>query len=123
LLWFVLTAESYSLVAKVVATIVVAFVESIIAAFIMGVYLYVSNLLFNMHINEASSSLASPDYKNFLRLHIHKDGVTVYPIGIKKVPRKWQQHYNKSNDTYAFTGAVTETALIEKPIHILNNQL
>ncbi|WP_170970966.1 metallophosphoesterase [Ilyomonas limi] len=122
-LWYVLNAENYSLVAKIVTALFASFVGSIIAAFVMGVYLYVSNLLFNMHINEASSSLASPDYKNFLRLHVHKDGVTVYPVGIKKVPRKWQQHYNKDKDTYSFTGAVVESALIEEPIHILNNQL
>jgi hypothetical protein len=96
---------------------------SIVAAFFMGAYLYISNRLFNMHINEASSSLACPNYKNFLRLHIHANGVTIYPVGIRKVPAKWQTHYNEQEDIYSFKGDPIETFLIEKPIQILNDQL
>ena len=43
------------------------------------------------HANEAFSSLRIEDYKNFLRLHIAKDGsLTIFPIGIERVPRRWR---------------------------------
>ena len=88
----------------------------------MGIYLYLSNILYDMHINEASSSLASPDYKNFLRLHVHSKGVTVYPVGIRTVPRKWAQQ-QQADKTWTFTGGKIEPFLIEPPIHILNENL
>jgi len=115
--------ENYSLTYKLLMSIISCLSGSIVAAFFMGTYLYCSNRLFNMHINEASSSLACPNYKNFLRLHIHTDGVTIYPVGIKKVPTKWQTHYNDREDIYSFDGKPIETFLIEKPIQILNDQL
>ena len=58
---------------------------------IMGVYLLVSLNVFGRHANEAFSSLAIQDYKSFLRLHIGADGrLTIFPIGIREVPRKWK---------------------------------
>ena len=31
------------------------------------------------------------DYKNFLRLHIARDGtLTIYPIKLPRVPRRWR---------------------------------
>ena len=57
---------------------------------LMGIYLLVSLNLFGRHSNEAFSSLRIQGYKNFLKLHICKDGkLTIYPVGIKKVPKKW----------------------------------
>ncbi len=102
----------------------------IASAFLFGKYLFLTNRLFGMHINEASSSFASEDYKNFLRLHVHKDGVTIYPIGIRRVPRKWTTVPPKadplvpSDSRYAFTGdEEPQPFLIEPPIKILNNKL
>jgi hypothetical protein len=115
--------ENYSLTHKLLMSIISCLSGSIVAAFFMGTYLYFSNRLFNMHINEASSSLACPNYKNFLRLHIHTNGVTIYPVGIKKVPTNWETNYNEKEDIYSFKGNPVETFLIEKPIQILNDQL
>jgi hypothetical protein len=62
----------------------------ILGPILMGAYLLVSLNVFGRHSNEAFSSLRIQDYKNFLRLHIDKDGhLKIYPIGIKKVPRQW----------------------------------
>jgi len=115
--------DNYSLIYKLLMLIISCLSGSIVAAFIMGTYLYFSNRLFSMHINEASSSLACPNYKNFLRLHVHTSGVTIYPVGIRKVPTKWQTRYNEKEDIYSFKGSSVETFLIEKPIQILNDQL
>jgi len=114
---------SYTLPYKVIMSIISCLMGCIVASLLMGIYLFLSNRLFDMHINEASSSLASPDYKNFLRLHIHKDGVTIYAVGIKKVPSNWQTNYNEKEGRFIFKGNTVETFLIEKPIQILNDQL
>ncbi len=108
---------------KLLAILICCGTGSFIAGFFMGAYLYISNRLLGMHINEASSSLASPNYKNFLRLHIHADGVTIFPVGIKKTPKKWKQHYHEAEDRFSFTGNEINTELLEKPIYIHNDQL
>jgi len=129
LLWSALVAAGYGLLIKVAVILVASLMEGILAASVMGVYLYLGNRFFDMHINEASSSLASPDYKNFLRLHIHRTGVTVYAVGIKKVPRKWKQEQfsyqekGEENEAYRFIGAAIRYSLIEEPIQILNDRL
>lgn len=101
----------------------------IVAATMFGAYLFLSNCFFGMHINEASSSFASPDFKNFLRLHVHKDGLTIYPIGIRKVPTGWKTVPPKADplipadERYHFEGKEPEAFLIEPPIHIHNDKL
>ncbi len=87
----------------------------------MGLYLLVSYNCFGRHGNEAFSSLAIQDWKQFLRLHIDEQGtLTIYPIGIPRVPRKWKARDgiegpesvpDKDGDPRA-----TEPALIEPPI-------
>ncbi|MDC0709963.1 hypothetical protein POL68_15925 [Stigmatella sp. ncwal1] len=58
---------------------------------IMGLYLLLSLNVFGAHANEAFSSLAIPDWKNFLRLRIAPDGrLWIYPVGIRRVPRAWK---------------------------------
>jgi hypothetical protein len=53
-------------------------------------YLWATNCL-GFHANEAYAPLHHADQKNFLRLHIDAEGtLTVYPIGIDKVGRKWR---------------------------------
>ncbi len=63
----------------------------IVGPFLMGLYLLISLNVFGRHSNEAFSALRIQDYKNFLRLHIAKDGsLTIFPIGIERVPRRWK---------------------------------
>lgn len=93
----------------------------LIGPFIMGLYLTVSVNGFLAHSNEAFISLAIPDWKNFLRLRIDKDGqLTVYPVGLERVPRKW-----KPTNAGPYAPAyepddpeATEPALIEPPVHV-----
>jgi len=62
----------------------------IIGSIIMGVYLFVSLHIFGRHDNEAFSALKIEDYKNFVRLHIGRDGkLSIYPLKIERVERKW----------------------------------
>lgn len=63
----------------------------IVGSLVMGAYLFVALNRFGRHGNEAFSSLAIPDWKNFLRLHIDGAGtLRIYPVGIDRVARRWQ---------------------------------
>ncbi len=54
---------------------------------VFGLYLWISNRLFDLHDNEILLCQSDPDYKNFLRFHIKADGtMTIYPVGVTKVP-------------------------------------
>src|SRR3989442_5215283 len=55
---------------------------------IMGVYLLISLNLFRHHQNEAFSALKISNYKNFLRLHIKRDGaLEIFPIGVPRLTK------------------------------------
>ncbi|HNP55170.1 MAG TPA: hypothetical protein PKK69_11135, partial [Ferruginibacter sp.] len=63
----------------------------ILHALLFSSYLLFANLVLNCHDNEAFSHLAIADYKNILKLKISDTGkITVYPIGIKRVCKKWK---------------------------------
>ena len=93
----------------------------IIGSFIQGLYLLISLNVFGRHFNEAFSTIAVEDWKSFLKLKIDARGdLTIYPIGIRRVPRKWKisDHQagaiivpERESDSHA-----TEPALIEPPI-------
>lgn len=91
----------------------------IVGSIVMGVYLLVSLNFFKRHQNEAFSAIASPDWKNFLKLRIDPNGgLTIFPIGIRRVARKWKRSSGvgatyESNDPRA-----TLPELIEPPISI-----
>jgi len=62
----------------------------VVGSVILGFYLLISLNVCGRHTNEAFSSLAIEDWKNFLRMKIGTDGrLTIYPIGIKRVARQW----------------------------------
>jgi hypothetical protein len=57
---------------------------------LMGAYLVCANALAGFHGQFVFAAQAIPDYKNFLRLHLTRDKLTVYPIGVPKVHRRWK---------------------------------
>jgi hypothetical protein len=98
---------------------------ALVGSFLMGAYLLISLNVFGRHSNEAFSSLRIEDYKNFLRLHIAKDGsLTIFPIGIERVPRRWKP----TGSTSPFDPqlepddpAATPPHLIEPPVRVLRS--
>jgi len=58
--------------------------------FLMGGYLLLSNRLLGINRTSALSSLRVADYKSFLRMHLTEDGLTIYPIGVERVPKCWR---------------------------------
>jgi hypothetical protein len=91
----------------------------VLGSFIMGLYLLISLNVFGRHSNEAFSSLAIQDWKNFLRLHIDKNGdLTIYPIGIRRVPRQWKARGKGETgpELVSDDPRASEPELIEPPI-------
>ncbi len=84
---------------------------------IMGLYLFVSLRFFRRHQNEASSSLGSADWKNFLRLRIAEDGtLTIFPIGIRRVARRKRATASGETPSRFIPEGGSAPELIERPI-------
>lgn len=92
----------------------------IVGSTILGIYLFISLNWFGRQGNEAFSSLAIPDYKNFLRMRIEANGdLTIFPIGLKRVPRAWQRQTDGSGGSAYVPNDERATApeLIDDPIY------
>ena len=65
-----------------------------VAAFLFGLNLLVTCMWFNMNHNDAFSAMRVFDYRHFLRIRILGDQITVYPVGLERVPRRseWQDN-------------------------------
>lgn len=68
-----------------------------IGSTVFGIYLVISNRFLRTHDNEAFSALENTNYKNFLRIHIKKGVLTIYPVAIKKTS-KWK--YASTSETF-----------------------
>jgi len=91
-------------------------VGGLVAGFVFGLYLIASALILKNHATEAYSSFRGEDYKNFLRLHIADDKLTIYPIGVESVVKNWRN--TGTADEPVFSGDPIEFKLIETPIEI-----
>ncbi|MDY7231817.1 metallophosphoesterase [Hyalangium rubrum] len=87
---------------------------------LMGLYLLISLNVFSAHANEAFGSLSIPDWKNFVRMRIDKNGrLWLFPIGIRRVPRSWKPGSTVREPEWVPDPAdkrATPPALIEPPI-------
>lgn len=90
----------------------------VFGSLIMGLYLLFSMNFLGRHSNEAFSSIAIEDWKNTMRLHIDAEGtLTIYPIGIQRVPRKWKRSTKSKGPAYVPNDAkATAPELIEPPV-------
>jgi hypothetical protein len=101
---------------KVIAMIAeLLLVGGALGSWLMAIYLMVANLVFKIHNTEAFSSMKIPHYKNFLRMHIKDDVLTIYPVGIKKTAT-----WVKDGDDFKTTDRLAPE-LIGKPIIISLN--
>jgi hypothetical protein len=82
---------SVRLLAGIPAALSIALLGFVVGLFIMAFYLWFSLNVLGRHSNEAFSSLQIEDWKNFLRIRLDSQGaLTIYPIGIDRVPRAWR---------------------------------
>lgn len=56
---------------------------------LFGLYLIVSNMVARMHADEVFSALHNPNFKNFLRIHITADHLSLYAIKVDQVCTDW----------------------------------
>ena len=68
---------------------IVGAVGGIAGGLLMAAYLFFANLLYGCHDEEVFSCQAIEDYKCFTRIHVSREGVTLYPIGLVTVPKTW----------------------------------
>ena len=61
----------------------------LVGGFIWGLYWIITGLLGGMHTEDAFAALGIKNHKNFLRMRFDADKVTIYPIGLDKVPGRF----------------------------------
>jgi len=110
-----LTALTYAVVSILLG--------GLIGAFIFGCYWVFTSVLFGMH-QDAFSALSLKDYKNFLRIKVEKDKLTIYPIGLDKVPDRFGWRPRKDEESPHSKPLLVPTTemslrLIEDPIEIM----
>ncbi|MDZ7690207.1 MAG: hypothetical protein U5K69_03450 [Balneolaceae bacterium] len=80
-----------SLVAVLLFVLLVGICGWLFSGFTMGFYLLAAIRLLKTHETEAFSSFRGEDYKNFIRMHLTEENLTIYPIKIPKACKKWVQ--------------------------------
>ena len=67
-----------------------ALLAGITSATIFGIYLWYAGKYLPEQLNDAFSAIGIERYKNFVRLHIDREGtLRAYPVGLRNVPRSW----------------------------------
>ncbi len=92
----------------------------LLGGLLTGGYLLVTNRWLGLNRTPALSSLRVADFKHFLRLHITPEGVTLYPLALDRVPRRWQVQ-PKGDPADPWLDPMDRPLaprLIERPIHI-----
>lgn len=79
-----------------------------------GIYLIITNLALDIHENEGFSSFMHEGYKNFLRIRITADELTIYPIGVKQEVRDWRVNYDATQDKMNVSGSEPILEMLEK---------
>ncbi len=69
-----------------------------VAGFVWGFYLFFCCAFGRRHWDEAFSALRLPDYKNFLRMKIERERLTIYPIGVTRVPTRIEWRPGEGKD-------------------------
>jgi hypothetical protein len=59
---------------------------ALIGGSLWGLYWVVTGVMARMHAEDAFAALRIKNYKNFLRLKIEPDKLTIYPLGIDRIP-------------------------------------
>jgi hypothetical protein len=99
-LWLELPFFDRQFPVPLLAAIVVYLVPAmLVSSLLVGLYLLVASW-FDVNVNELFAAQGIIDAKSFLRLHIARDGsLTIYPIGVDRVSRKWRTTPEAPSDT------------------------
>lgn len=61
-------------------------IGGLLGGFVWGLYWVITGITMRMHAEEAFAALRIKHYKNFLRFKIEPDKLTIYPLGIDRIP-------------------------------------
>jgi hypothetical protein len=92
-----------------------------LGAQIFAVYLWIMQSFFRKHPTHSFSSQHIQDFRSFLRIRFHEDGsLTVFPIGIRRVPRRWRfvPDHAAGQPWFEPEDRDIECELIEEPIRV-----
>ncbi len=94
-------------------------IAGLVATELTAAYLLVASW-FGVNANELFAGQGIQDHKAFLRLHIDTNGaLTVYPIAVDEVGRRWQADPNAAPDaSWIVPDAPLKPRLIEAPLHL-----
>jgi hypothetical protein len=105
-------------------------VGALVGPLVVAVYLWIADH-FRVNSNELYAGCANEAYKNFLRLHVDRTGLTVYPIGVRlptswtfgsdaaaEAPRDPTDRGNWAGRPWFRPAGAIEPELIEEPVHI-----
>lgn len=94
-----------------------------VGGLVWGLYWVLAGLLCRMHAEDAFAALRIKGHKNFLRMKFEPERVTIYPIGIDKIPPKDTWRNRRDDDDASINsklvaGKTINHHLIERPIVI-----
>lgn len=102
-------------------SIAVSVTGTMVGGVVFGIYLSLSNLLAGFHRTEAFSAARDSGHKSFLRMQIHKQGLTIYPLGLNRPERNWEIN-SDTGENKSWINPAGETTLmpelIGEPIEI-----
>jgi len=102
-------------------SLTVFFAGAIDGGIVFGVYLSLSNLLFGFHRTEGLSAVRRPHHKSFMRMNISKQGLTIYPLGLKETEQSWKKNKSSGeNASWISPAGALKPELICGPIEIKN---
>jgi hypothetical protein len=108
-------------------TVLTIVIGGTIGGMLWGLYWVLTSLIGGMHI-DAFSALGVKGYKNFLRMRITEDSLTIYPIGLEKIPgRKGWRPLKEGEDmpgpcSLLYPKKQLKPHLIEAPIVIRRSE-
>lgn len=113
-----LLGQNYTIIRTIMYMVQMIFGGGLVAGFVWGTYLFVTCAFMRRHTNDGFSSMRIPDYKNFLRMKIEPDRLTIYPIGLTRSPTRleWMKSPNNPRKYVSRLPMVPE--LIDGPIVI-----
>jgi hypothetical protein len=123
-LWQILPFREWTWPGPLVVAIVVYLpVIGFVSTQLCALYLLVASR-FKVNVNELYAGQGIEDAKSFLRMHITPDGtLTVYPLGIDKICRKWTVDPDGAPDaSWIRPDGPLSVHLIEEPIRVAGPQ-
>jgi hypothetical protein len=94
-------------------------VGGFLAGLIFGANLWLTASYFDINHNDAFSAMRRDSHRQFLRLRLQGDSLTIFPIGLDRVPRRdeWQRSADPTGSVYVPPPEI-RPHLIEPPITI-----